>query len=68
MRYNKNNCDCFLRKVVTDIYGREIVLSGRHAFEWSITIHTNTTITETIYPNGATARREFRKYYKIIKK
>lgn len=60
-KYNKNNCDCYVRDVVTDIYERTIVLSGQHAHEWSISICTKTRIYTQYYPNGATARKEFRK-------
>lgn len=58
-KYNRDNCDCFIRKIVIDIYQRTIVLSGKHAFEWSITIYEKGKITQYIYPNGRTARKEF---------
>ena len=60
-KYNKNNCDCYVRDVVTDIYERTIVLSGQHAHEWSISICTKTRIYTQHYPNGTIARQEFRK-------
>ena len=60
--YHRENCDCFIREITVDIYGRTIVLSGRHAFEWSITIYTRERIVKTTYPNGRKARKEFRKY------
>ena len=60
--YHRENCDCFIREIIVDIYGREIVLSRQHAFEWSITIYTKERILKTVYPNGKEARKEFYKY------
>lgn len=60
--YHKENCDCFVRDIMTDIYGRKIILSGQHAFEWSITIYSKERIVRTDYTNGKTARKEFKKY------
>ena len=60
-KFNRDNCDCFVRDVITDIYERTIVLSGQHAFEWSISICTKTSIYTTHYPNGNIARKEFNK-------
>lgn len=60
--YHRENCDCFIREVIVDVYGRTIVLEGQHAFEWSITIHTRERIVKTVYPNGREARKEFCKY------
>lgn len=60
--YHRENCDCFIREVIVDVYGRTIVLSGQHAFEWSITIHTGERIVKTVYPNGREARKESYKY------
>lgn len=60
--YHRENCDCLIREVIVDVYGRTIVLSGQHAFEWSITIHTRERIVKAVYPNGREARKEFCKY------
>lgn len=60
--YHRENCDCFIRNIIIDIYGRKVVLSGQHAFEWSITIYTEERIIKTTYPNGKIARKEFCKY------
>ena len=60
--YHRENCDCFIREVIVDVYGRTIVLGGQHAFEWSITICTRERIVKTVYPNGREARKEFYKY------
>jgi hypothetical protein len=51
-KYHRDNCDCFIRETVTDIYGRTIILGGKHAFEYSITIVTKYSMTTTRYPNG----------------
>lgn len=60
-KFNRENCDNRLRAVITDKYGRTIALFGKHAFEWDIVIESNGTITITSYPNGAAARKEFKK-------
>ena len=62
--YHKENCDRFVRETIIDTWGRTIVLSGQHAFEWTITICTKTTMVTTKYPNGSKARKEFYKYRK----
>lgn len=60
--YHQENCDRFVRETIIDTWGRTIVLSGQHAFEWTITICTRTTMVTTKYPNGNKARKEFYKY------
>jgi hypothetical protein len=60
--YHQENCDRFVRETIIDTWGRTIVLSGQHAFEWTITICTKTTMVTTKYPNGKKARKEFYKY------
>lgn len=60
--YHRENCDCLIRETITDVWGRVIILGGRHAFEWSITIYTKERIVRTEYPNGRVARQEFKKY------
>lgn len=62
--YHQENCDRFVRETIIDTWGRTIVLSGQHAFEWTITICTKTTMVTTKYPNGNRARKEFYKYKK----
>ena len=62
--YHRENCDCLIREIIVDVCGRRIILSGQHAFEWSITICTKERIVKTVYPNGKTARQEFKKYKK----
>ena len=60
--YHRENCDCLIREIIVDVYGRKIILGGQHAFEWFITIHTRERIVKTVYPNGKEAREAFRKY------
>lgn len=61
--YHKENCDCLIREIIVDNYGREIILGGQHAFQYSISIISITgKITTTNYRNGKEARKEFYKY------
>ena len=60
--YHRENCDCYIRESIIDVCGRRVILSGRHAFEWSITIYTVEKTVRTTYPNGREARKEFYKY------
>lgn len=61
--YHRENCDCFIREVIIDVYGRRIILGGQHAFEYSITVISITgRIVVTNFKNGKEARKEFYKY------
>jgi hypothetical protein len=66
--YHRENCDCSIREVIVDVYGRKIILSGQHAFEYSITVNSITVISITgrivitDFKNGKEARKEFCKY------
>ena len=61
--YHRENCECFIREVIVDAYGRTIVLGGQHAFEYSITVISITgRIVVTNFKNGKEARKEFYKY------
>lgn len=61
--YHRENCDCLIREVIIDAYGRRIILGGRHAFEYSITVISITgRIVVTNFKNGKEARKEFYKY------
>lgn len=62
--YHKENCDCLIRKVITDKYNRTIVLAGQHAFEWSITVLAFSVSYTTMYKNGKEARKAFSEYKK----
>ena len=60
--YHRENCDCFIREIIVDIYGRKIILGGQHAFEWTITIVSIERVVQITFPNGRAARKEFYKY------
>lgn len=60
--YHKENCDSTLRATVTDKLGRTVSLFGVHAFEWSIVIASDNSITMQTFKKGDIARREFNKY------
>lgn len=61
--YHRENCDTLVRESIVDVWGRRIVISGTHAFEYSITVVSITghSVTTT-YKNGREARKEFQKY------
>lgn len=57
--YHKENCDCLIREIIVDNYGREIILGGQHAFQYSISIISITgKVTTTNYRNGKEARKK----------
>lgn len=60
--FKKENCKLQIRDVLVDCFGNKIILSGRHAFEWSISVyHLDGSITKTVFERGNIARREFKK-------
>lgn len=65
-KYNRNNCDSTLRATVTDTLGRTVSLFGTHAFEWSIVIASDNSITMQTFKKGDIARKEFNKYKRKI--
>lgn len=60
--YNRSNCNSTLRATVTDQLGRTVSLFGTHAFEWSIVIASDNSITMQTFSKGDVARKEFNKY------
>ena len=60
--YNRSNCDSTLRATVTDTLGRTVSLFGTYAFEWSIVIASDNSITMQTFKKGDIARKEFTKY------
>lgn len=57
--FHRENCASCIRDVAKDLLGRTLVLTGKHAFEWSLCIcDENSTLTIT-YSNRAEARKEF---------
>lgn len=61
-KYNKGNCSSLLRATVIDQLGRTVSLFGTHAFEWSIVIASDNSITMQTFKKGDIARKEFNKY------
>lgn len=60
--FHRENCNTCIRMSIVDILGRTIVLSGTHAFEWSIAIISNDTMTVIQFANRIEATKEFNKY------
>lgn len=61
--YHRENCDTLVREVIVDVWGRRIVISGTHAFEYNITVISITgRAVTTTYKNGREARKEFQRY------
>lgn len=60
--YNRDNCDSRLRAIITDKWGRTVVLLGKHAFEWEIVIQDNGKIIARTFKSGREARKEFNNY------
>jgi hypothetical protein len=60
--YQKENCSSELRATVTDQLGRTVSLFGTYAFEWSIVIASDNSITMQTFKRGDIARKEFNKY------
>ena len=61
-RFKRENCDSTLRATVTDALGRTVSLFGTYAFEWSIVIASDNSITMQTFKKGDIARKEFTKY------
>lgn len=59
-KYKRENCNSTLR--ATDQLGRTVSLFGTHAFEWSIVIASDNSITMQTFKRGDIARKEFNKY------
>ena len=47
---------------IVDMLGRTIVLSGTHAFEWSVMIANKYSLTIIRFANRVEATKEFNKY------
>lgn len=63
--FHREQCENRMRDSFTDMFNRLIVLSGTHAFEWSITICEGDRITKMTYSCRKDARKEFEKYKKL---
>lgn len=62
--FHRESCELRARDSIIDRFGRIIVLSGQHAFEWSVSIEYEGIITSTIYKNRKDARKVFNQYKK----
>lgn len=47
---------------LTDQFGRKIILSGIHAFEWEVSILHNDSLTTIKFADRIEATKEFNKY------
>lgn len=61
-KYNRENCDCRLRAVITDKWGRTVALFGKHAFEYQIVLEDNGRTIVTTFNSGREARKVFNTY------
>lgn len=57
--FHRENCESRVRDIAKDLLGRTIVLTGTHAFEWSICICDGDSTLKITYSNRAKARKEF---------
>ena len=64
-KFHRENCDTTIREIIKDMFNRTIVLSGTHAFEWSITVCDGNTFTKMTYSCRKTARKEFERYKRL---
>lgn len=56
---HRENCDNLIREIIKDMFDRTIVLSGKYAFEWSITTYDGSKATTVTYSSREKARKEF---------
>lgn len=45
-QFHRENCANTIREAFKDMFDRTIVLAGKHAFEWSITVCDGNTFTK----------------------
>lgn len=62
-KYHSENCDFRVRKVKKDAINRIIILTGQHAFEYTIHIVSNDkkSVTSIKYSNRETAIKKYNK-------
>lgn len=60
--YHRERCQSCIRMSIIDPIGRQIILTGIHAFEWSVAIISTDKITVTQFSNRVTATKEFNRY------
>lgn len=69
--YHKENCKIKQRRCYKDIYGRTIIVTGRHAFEWTINVHSDTNslcLLAITFPNRKMCVKELHDKYPKKKK
>lgn len=60
--FHRENCQNLIRMAFTDPIGRVIILSGIHAFEWTVTVFSGPVMTTVTFRNRAEATKEFNRY------
>lgn len=60
--FHRENCQNLIRMAFTDPIGRVIILSGIHAFEWTVTVFSGSAMTTITFSNRAEATKEFNRY------
>lgn len=60
--FHRENCNTCIRMSIVGILGRTIILSGTHAFEWSVIIANKHSLTIIRFANRVEATKEFNKY------
>lgn len=63
--YHKNTCVSRIRQVHTTKSNKQIILFGKHAFEWGVAEETNTGFKITILPNRTKAVNLYKIYQKL---
>lgn len=63
--FNKENCKKVYRKTYIDKLGRTIVVTGRYAYEWTITVHSkfSACLLAITFPNRKACEKELHNKY-----
>lgn len=57
--YHREKCTSCIRMKTKDIFGRDLILTGTHAFEWSVSIISKGSIVRMEFRNRIAATKEF---------
>lgn len=60
--FHRENCQNLIRMAFTDSIGRVVILSGIHAFEWQVTIFSDSVMTTISFPSRKEALKEYNRY------
>lgn len=60
-QFHRENCDTTVREIMKDMFDRTIVLSGTHAFEWSITVYDGDKVTRVTYSGREKSQKRVQK-------